>query len=208
MTTPIYHITSLENLPLILSNSGLMSKSRLTEKKLNYTDIAYQNIQDRRAQTPVPCGKKGMLHDYVPFYFAPRSPMLYAIHNKTVPEHQSGQAEIIHLESTAESVETTGIPFVFTDGHAAMRYSNFYDTLDQLNSVDWEVMKLKYWADTQEDGDRKRRRQAEFLVFGSCPWAAIRQIGVINNQIKQKVEEILRDANSSTAVKVYANWYY
>jgi hypothetical protein len=209
MMTPIYHITSVKNLPLILSSGGLMAKSKLTKQDISYTDIAHQSIQDRRAQISVPSQTGGMLHDYVPFYFAPRSPMLYAIHCGSVQGYEGGQNQVIHLRYMVEDLAKAKIPFVFTDGHAAMKFSMFYDDLESLSSaIDWPLMRSNFWADTPEDGDRKRRRQAEFLVHDFCPWEIICEIGVQNSQIQQEVEEMLSNADHSTPVKVYAGWYY
>jgi hypothetical protein len=43
--------------------------------------------------------------------------------------------------------------------------TDFYDDLNDLKEVDWNVMTLRIWKDTNDDPDRKRRRQAEFLVY-------------------------------------------
>lgn len=177
MPTRIYHITHINNLPSILRSSGLVANSRLRRERINYLDIAHESIQDRRGKIHVPWGVGGVLHDYVPFYFAPRSPMLYAIHKGNVEGYNQGQNPVIHLVSEAEAVNAEGLAFVFTDGHAVMEYSCFYDHLDLLGFViDWDIMKDTYWADTPEDGDRKRRRQAEFLVHQFCPWRLITEI--------------------------------
>jgi ssDNA thymidine ADP-ribosyltransferase, DarT len=64
---PIYHITHIDNLESILSVGGLLAYNVMLETQTNYTNIAYQNIQDRRATTDVPCGGGGVLHDYVPY---------------------------------------------------------------------------------------------------------------------------------------------
>ena len=77
--TPIYHITHVNNLPLIMADRGLRCNADLRRGRVAYSDIAYGNIQDRRARTAVTCGPRGLLHDYVPFYFGPRSPMLLTI---------------------------------------------------------------------------------------------------------------------------------
>lgn len=53
----------------------------MPEEPVDYC-IAHNTIQDRRAQTYVPCLPGGNPHDYVPFYFAPCSPMLYAAHKE------------------------------------------------------------------------------------------------------------------------------
>ena len=60
------------------------------------------------------------------------------------------------------SIAAAKAGFVFTDGHAIMQLSKFYDDLGYLTEIDWDIMEEKYWRDTIEDPDRKRRRQAEF----------------------------------------------
>lgn len=112
-----------------------MAKSKLRPERINYLDIAYERIQDRRARTRVPCGAGGVLQDYVPFYFAPRSPMLYAIHKGNVEGYAQGQNPVIHLVSEAEAIEASGLAFAFTDGHAVMAYADFYDDLDVVEEV-------------------------------------------------------------------------
>ena len=84
MPTRVFHITAIENLPLILAHGGLRCVSDLRRDGTAYANIAHSHLQDRRATTPVRCGPDGCLHDYVPFYFAPRSPMLYAIYKGNV----------------------------------------------------------------------------------------------------------------------------
>ncbi|TRU73790.1 MAG: DUF4433 domain-containing protein [Microcystis viridis Mv_BB_P_19951000_S69] len=208
MPTSVYHITHIRNLPSILEAGGLMATNSLRRQRINYVDIAYPGIQDRRAITRVPCGAGGVLHDYVPFYFAPRSPMLYTIHKGNVESYREGQAPVIHLVCAAEAIEAAKICFVFTDGHAVMGYTDYFDELQDLAAIDWEIMEAKYWADTDEDGDRKRRRQAEFLIHQFCPWTLIEEIGVISHDIKGKVEEMLGNERHCPPVKVCSDWYY
>jgi len=187
---PIYHITPIDNLESIISEGGLLAYNVMLETGTNYTNIAYENIQDRRARIRVPCGAGGVLHDYVPFYFAPRSPMLYTINRGNVPNYTQGQAALIHLVSDVEDIDARGLEFVFTDGHAVMEFTTFFDDLYDLDNIDWDVMESRYWFDTNEDNDRKRRRQAEFLVRNIFPWELITEIGVINYTIKAKTENI------------------
>jgi ssDNA thymidine ADP-ribosyltransferase, DarT len=210
MSTLIYHITHLRNLQSIIKAGGLMAKTTIDRQQIGYEDIAHQGIQDRRATVTVPYGAGGVLHDYVPFYFAPRSPMLCAINMGNVVGYQEGQASVIHLVCEAESISSSkGIEFVFTDGHAIMGYSTFYTDLNVLcNVIDWNLMQSKYWFDTPDDPNRKCRRQAEFLIHQFCPWTLIREIGVINSQIKVEVEELLQNENHCPPVKVYSGWYY
>ena len=208
MPTPLYHITHLNNLPSILEVGGLLANSRLQQARMPFCDISYERIQERRARTHVPCGAGGVLHDYVPFYFGFRSPMLYTINRGNVPGCPEGQTPILHLVTTAEAIDAQELAFAFTDGHAVVSYSEFYDSLEDLDQVDWEIMRASFWADTDEDGDRKRRRQAEFLVYEFLPWNLIAEIGVIDPTIQQQVQEILQDMNQATPVRVCRSWYY
>lgn len=204
----LYHITHLENLASILQKGELMAHSKVNAGQLNYNDIAHHDIQSRRSTTSIDIAPYGILHDYVPFYFAPRSPMLYTIKNGNVKGFYGDQSDIIYLISDVEQIVQSGRKFVFTDGHAIMALTEFYNDLSYLNKIDWEVMKSKYWFDTDDFPDRKRRRQAEFLVKGSLPLKHFLGIGVYNDQVKQKVNEILDAYNTEMEVRVRPSFYY
>ena len=209
MPLPIYHFTHINNLESILNSGKLIANSILKQQQIKYLDIAHENIQNRRASTPVPCSAGGVLHDYVPFYFAPRSPMLYAIHKGGVAGYQAGQNSVIYLVADVEIIADMGLDFAFTDGHAVMGYAGFYHELEALeDAIDWELMKSKYWFDTPEDPNRKFRRQAEFLVHQFCPGNAIIEIGVINQNIQAQVCQLLRTFNTDRLVKIEPQWYY
>ena len=208
MPTELFHITALENIESILRCKAVYSVSKSNELKLCHTSIAYPKIQDRRAKFPVPLTPNGFVHDYVPFYFAPRSPMLYAIHQGVVDGYSKGQENIIYLVSSVESVAASNLRYVFTDGHAIMQLSEYYNQLSDLNQVDWDIMKRQYWNDTIDDGDRKRRRQAEFLVYEMLPLANIHQIVVMDSRAEQIVVEKTCEVGTNIPVRVTRDWYY
>ncbi|MDF1590415.1 MAG: DUF4433 domain-containing protein [Desulfobacterales bacterium] len=206
--TLIYHITHKDNLGRILSNGGLVAQSQISKADLTYCNIAHNSIQDRRSQKSVPCGPGGCLHDYVPFYFAPRSPMLYAIRMGNVTDCTAGQSDIVYLVSSAQRVKAAGIEFVFADGHGIMAFSEFFDDLKDLDAVDWDIMSETYWTDTLEDPDRKRRRQAEFLVCQRFPWTLIEEIAVMDSHVESEVETIILRASHKPPVIIRPAWYY
>jgi hypothetical protein len=97
---------------------------------------------------------------------------------------------------------------VFTNGHAEMAFSDFCADLQRLDEfIDWSVMRSAYWNDTIDQPDRKRRRQAEFLVQEFFPWTAIERIGVRDQPIRQRVELALIKAEYKPEVVVEAGWY-
>jgi hypothetical protein len=206
--TPIYHITHVDNLPMIIGDGGLRCCADLRGSKVGYHDIAFGHIQDRRATTPVVCGPRGRLYDYVPFYFAPRSPMLFTIDRGNVETYQGGQEPVAHLVSTVQMIQQAGEHFVFTDGHATMALSSFYESLKDLTQIDWPLMSSRYWFDTPQYPDRKRRRQAEFLVHRYFPWELVTMIGVVSDAMRQRVQETLVKAVHQPMVQVRRDWSY
>lgn len=206
--TAIYHITHIRNLPNIIKDGGLWCDHVVSERNLAQVSIAHQHIKDRRSAKQVPCSAGGTLANYVPFYFAPRSPMLYAISRGYVQGYVDGQKPILHLVSSAEAVQQSNLTFAFTDGHAPMTISRFFDDLRSLDQIDWEIMKVIYWADTIEDGDRSRRRQAEFLVHQFFPLHLIEEIGVVNKNVAQEVSILLEAEVRKPVLKIAPTWYY
>ena len=205
--TLIIHMTHVDNLASILAQGSLVSTAALDAAGMGHTNIAYSSIQQQRAAKAVPCGPGGSLHDYVPFYFTRRSPMLYTINRGNVP-CAGGQENIIHFVTTAQQIAALGLGFAFTDGHGIMSYTDFYDDLDDLGEVDWNVIGATYWHDTAEDGDRKRRKQAEFLIRDNCPWTAISHIVVRSAARATQVTGIIAQLQHQPQVVVRSDWYY
>ena len=204
--TPLYHITSVQNLPLILRVGGLLCSNLLDLPGSEYTNIAYSAIQERRARKAVPCGPGGTIYSYVPFFFGPRPLMLFTINKGNVPGAM--QADIIYLVTTVETVSKSGRSFVFTDGHAVSAFTRFFDDLLHLDKVPWEVMFQPTWSNTMDNPDRMRRRQSEFLVHWLAPWRLILEIGVIDSRMRTRVLQLLDNAEPKPVVRVRRGWYY
>lgn len=118
--TPIMHFTQICNLPQILINGGLWATNFLPPQGREPASLAFSHIQGRRARMAVPVARGGTLHDYVPFYFAPRSPMLYVVSKGGVPGVACKQEQIMYTVTTAQTVAGVGLEFAFTDGHGTM----------------------------------------------------------------------------------------
>jgi hypothetical protein len=136
--------------------------------------------------------------------------MLLNLKTGRVEGYSEGQDPLVYLVSSAQAVEAAGIRFVFSDGHGLVTFSQWFDNLDKLDAVDWTLVNERYWTDTIDDMDRKRKKQAEFLVHQCCPWSLIQEIVVIDVRIKQRVETILAafPAGQRRVVRVDRNWYY
>lgn len=150
------------------------------------------------------------MHDYVPFYFGPLSPMMLNLKTGRVAGYEEGQEPLIYLVSTAQKVQESGAEFVFSDGHGLAAFTEWFNDLDCLAQIDWQVVAARYLADSPDDMDRQRKKQAEFLVHRFCPWALIGEIVVLNQRTKERVEAVLAEypAVPDTAVSVRPGWYY
>lgn len=181
-----------------------------------YDNIAYESIQRRRAQRRVRNGLT--LHDYVPFMFAPRSPMLFTINNGNVEGCNLKQDEIVHLFAHAQNVADSKLEFEFSNYHAVMDYAQFFNSLDQLSEIDWELILegpalggyCRYWNNRPLERYMKRKetRQAEFLVRDKFPISLIRGIGVASQAIAQEVENSMKSCGWNVPVVARPQWYY
>jgi hypothetical protein len=216
--TWLFHITAIDNLAKIVTTSCLLSKSSLYQQAIQHASIAYEHIQDRRARRPVPVAPGGMLHDYVPFHFGPRSPMLFTIHQGNVPGCTHTQEDIVHLCTTAQDVAAAGLPFVFSDFHAVLDYAQFSKDLKDLSRIDWPLFfeqplrggYCPYWKNDSAPHHmrRKETRQAEFLVHQKVPIAAIKGIAACTDTAATRVRTVLQQVGWNVPVKTVPAWYY
>lgn len=207
--TPIYHITHYKNLSSIINHDGLFCDNASEKDEIKPVCIGHRDLKERRARHMVSISPGGFLADYVPFYFAPRSPMLYVNYKRSVSGYTEGQKPIVHLVSSAESVDNDGkLNYIFTDGHPVKRFTKFSCNLKDLDKVDWDLMKRRYWYDIDSDPDRMRRRNAEFLVQLFFPWRLITEIGVSNQEIANIVQSIVSRAVHKPQITVHCDWYY
>ena len=137
----LFHITAIANLPAILATGALLSKNGGAAAGINYQNIAHAGAQGARAVRAVPNPSGGLMHDFVPLYFAPRSPMLYAINGGRVAGCQWRQGDIVHFETTVQNVVACGRPFVFYDRNATLAFSTPYTDLAHLDTaVAWDLL--------------------------------------------------------------------
>jgi len=167
----------VDNLRTCIQRGALHAPRHTPDDRLPYRTIHNVSIQQERQERAVPCGPEGVIHDYVAFYFGSRAPMLLQLHTGRVPDYREGQAPLIYLVGTAQRIRDSGALFVFSDGHGIAAFTEWFDTLERLDRVDWNMVHERYWADTVEDMDRQRRKQAEFLVHRRCDWSLVDEIG-------------------------------
>jgi hypothetical protein len=180
----IYHITHLNNLPQILEGV-LWSDAERISRGLACTVVGMSEIKRRRLEElEVHCHPGTTVGQFVPFYFCPRSVMLYLLHRGNNPglTYQGGQRPILHLEAdllaTVDWASASGRRWAFSKGNAGAYYTRFFNEFDQLDVLDWDSIPQTDWRDP----DVKEAKQSEFLLEDSFPWHLVERIAVIDNQ--------------------------
>lgn len=197
----IYHITDVENLPSILTDDGLCSDAVMAQR--SPTVIGYGHIKQRRlTQITVPCCNNRFVGEFVPFYFCPRSPMLYTINLGNTGRPRGCQTTIIHLVSSIDTALGLGGAWAISDGNAGAFPTSFYASLSALNGLDWPAIRARDWR------GKTHEKQAEFLVENFFPWTCIQQIGCHNSTVAQQVQTLIQNHSHQPSVDVRPAWYY
>jgi len=208
--TLLYRLVHVNNLPTLLARRALHAPNSTPNDGLPYRTIHNPNVQASRHAKPIGCGPGGSCHDYVPFYFGPLSVMLLNLKTGRVQGYNEGQAPLIYLVTSVNHVEELGCRFVFSDGHGLAAYTCWYEDLQDLDKVDWDLVGERYWRNRAEDNDRQRRKQAEFLIWQVVPWDLIEKITVLNREVKRAVENTLAQFPHAhhPSVEIRPDWYY
>ena len=210
-TPKIYHITHIDNLDKILCDEVLWSDAKRLELDLECEIVGMSEIKRRRLEEhEVKCHSGTMVGEYVPFYFCPRSIMLYILHMGNHPDisYRGGQCPILHLQADLEMViqwaNINDIRWAFSDINAGNFVAQFYDDLSKLNDViNWSAVEATDWRDVAI----QEYKQAEFLIFESFPLELVEKIGVCNHHIRDQVIEKLGN-RASLEVSIERDWYY
>jgi ssDNA thymidine ADP-ribosyltransferase, DarT len=200
----------VENLPKIVDDV-LWSDAERIRQDLNCRIVGMSEIKRRRLEElDVECHPGTKVGEYVPFYFCPRSIMLFLLHkgNHVDLTYTGGQRPIVHLQAdlhrVVEWAESEGKRWAFSSGNAGTRYTQFFNDVEQLDTLDWNAIAAPIWKDPIV----RERKQAEFLMEKSFPWGLIERVGVIDKEIAQSVANILHEAAHRPEVVVARNWYY
>ena len=184
----IFRIAHIDNVEVILRDGMKCRNSGLDG---NYTQIGNPELIDRRRHRDVPCDPGGTLGDYVPFYFTPFSPMLYNIHTGYGGIRQRSNQEIVIFASSLHKLSEVGVPFVFTDCHAYLRYARFTSDINNLHWIDWEALQSRDF--TRSDPERFERYQAEALVHQEVPVGALLGAAAYNSSARERVEALAEE---------------
>jgi hypothetical protein len=211
----IYHIVHVDRLESILRDGCLWSDAEVQRRKCAGTTIGMSNIKRRRLEENTLASHPRLrVGDCVPFYFCPRSIMLYMIWrgNHEDMTYHGGQIPIIHLEADLHAVVkwagASGKRWAFTLSNAGSSYFEDHADLGQLHRINWAAVQTTRWSGNGVDHSIKEGKQAEFLVETSFPWNLVARIGVYSDEILKKMEPLLSEKPYQPSLAVHNDWYY
>jgi hypothetical protein len=169
------------------------------------------SIKRRRVEElEVSCHPGTNVGDCVPFYFCPRSVMLYVIHQANHPElaYRGGQNPIVHLQADLHEVvrwvEANDGHWAFSLSNAGARYTQFRSGLAALDQLDWEAIQ----ATDFRGATVKERKQAELLVHPRFPFELVERIGARSAEVRARAIRMLATTSYEPVVEVVPTWYY
>lgn len=204
----IYHIVHVDRLASIVADGFLWCDAEVTRRTPVGTTIGMNKIKQRRLkELRLHCHPDLHIGDCVPFYFCPRSVMLFLIDRRNHElAYTGGQQSILHLEAdlhaTVAWAQAQSSRWAFTTSNAGSRYFEDYDDLVQLCRVDWNAVQAVNWSHCKEG------KQAEFLLEQQFPWHLIERIGVHSTSTYTQVVNTLPPSGHRPVVEVRQEWYY
>jgi ssDNA thymidine ADP-ribosyltransferase, DarT len=203
--TTVAHFTHVDHLPTIIDN-GLVCDTQARRGVMTH-EAGNPEIKAGRRGRLVDIPPFGCVGDYVPFYFAPRSPMMSAISWGKVPQFGSDVTVLMYLVTTTQALVAAGLTVLVTDRNAKLSLAEFRPEAECDDIVDWGLMKQKYWANTEQYPDRRERRMAECLVPRSVSFDIFHEIVVHGEQQAGIVTRHLAAAGKAIDVHVRPGWY-
>ena len=204
----IYHIVHVDRLASIIEDGALWSDAEARRRESPGTTIGMSGIKQRRLTNSIKCRPGLGVGHCVPFYFCPRSVMLYVIRmaNHSELSYYGGQGPIVHLEADLyEAVDwsdRTGLRWAFTLSNAGSSYFKDRCDLARLDEISWDAVTARCWRDCREE------KQAEFLVENSFPWSLIRRVGVHSREVHGQVHNVISLADHQPGIEQRPDWYY
>lgn len=210
----IYHIVHVDRLPSIMADGFLWADSVMLQRQNAGTTIGMSGIKQRRLTLGIDCRPGLHVGECVPFYFCPRSVMLFLLHSANHPEltYRGGQGPIIHLQSDLHAAvqwaNANGKRWAFTLSNAGAHYFEDRCDLGQLGEINWDAVEARKWSGVGVSSTVKEGKQAEFLVEERFPWSLIERIGVHSQLMGQRTVQLIQAAAHRPTVEIRPEWYY
>lgn len=224
----IFRMIHKNNIDTFIQDGFLCAPNYQIQKQYS---ISYQEINAQRSTMTVHNDKP--LHDYVPFYFSPLTPMSYAISLGKVNYQGPGNNTVEKLNDSDTIFFVVDLKILATKKYQTIvsnsACNNFkfhtFNTIKEAE-IDWDlfnedpikarIKEIDYLGacqyffdkDTQKYHNRKAIRGAEFLILDKINFEDIHYILVKDDRTKTEIENKLYKKGINTVVLVTPNCYF
>jgi hypothetical protein len=202
----LYRMTHADNLPHILRYGLVVAASPNADP--NFRVIGDQSLIGFRNDLDAPNPPGGKFSEYIPFYLGHRSPMLYQIATGYEGVEKIPQSDIVYIVTKHSCIVQNGLDWFYSDGHARHGMTRFYTDEQGFEELDWNIIYATQWRNTEDDPDRQRKKQAEYLVKRHVPIHCFAYFLTYDEQSKQKVVSLQSVAKTTIPVKISKQAYY
>jgi hypothetical protein len=168
----VYHLTHIDNVTGILRH-GLLTHNNPYQEN----DISDLKINATRQH----------IHDYAPLFFNPRNAMLYRVQK----EHGN---KIVILEFNADFMTKQKIKI--TNGNAASRDTEYFDSMDILEQFNWNLVFSQSW--NGYPSHVKQAMLSEVLVYKHLDIRYLQQINCLDKLTQIKLQRTLIQTRKTT----------
>ena len=148
----IYHIIHVDRLASIIADGSLWSDAVMVQRQGVGTTIGMSNIKARRLnELSLSCHPDLRVGHCTPFYFCPRSVMLYLIYRRSEElAYKGGQEPIVHLEAdlhaTIAWAQQNNQRWAFTLSNAGTYYFEDRSDVAKLSNINWDAVQARQWG--------------------------------------------------------------
>ncbi len=203
----LFRITHVANLPWLLRHGLHAARGQLADP--NFIAIGNPDLIDKRTRRAVPLPPGGMLSDYVPFYFTPKSPMLLNIKTGHNGITKRANDDITILFSSCQKMVEQDVTMLYTDRHAYTMTAAWTAGADDLATlIDWDILRRHDFARNDGYPDKMERYQAEALAHRHVPPAALLGIGCVSDRVRSAIEQAVQISGAAVQVFSRPGWYF
>ena len=173
----LYYMIYFKNLTSILKD-GILSRNELIRREISFEDISNKSVQEKRHDRVDKIYHRP-IHEYVPLYYLPKTPMLYS--------QQEMQMNILFFVVNTQKL-LSNTHHVFSDGNAAGHESVFSKNIPDDPEI-YDVIRKGNWTNNWvADKVLKRKIQAEVLVYPKIELDFIKKIVCFNDVMLDKIK--------------------
>ena len=202
----IFRVTHIRNIPWILDHGLHCRNSAILDP--NFVEIGIRDLIAQRARQAMPISPGGVLSDYIPFYFTPRSVMLL----KIVSGHGVGKVpheELAILVGSLRVLAAKGVRLVLTDRHASLITAQRTNDVEEgLQRIDWPILQASDFRRGDDDPGRHERYQAEALAYQHIPVTSLDRIVCYGPEQKGPLAREIANRGLLLGLEVHPDWFF